>query len=109
MAEMKRHGPDDPQEQRKSGSFALGPKQSDIILDSIADGVFTVDRNWRITSFNRAAERITGIPREEAIGRRCCEVFHASVCESDCVLRRTLESGKPIVNEAVYIVDARGE
>ena len=34
------------------------------ILDSITEGVFTVDSDWRITSFNRAAEKITGIPRE---------------------------------------------
>ena len=33
----------------------------DVILDSIADGVFTVDEDYRITSFNRAAELITGI------------------------------------------------
>jgi len=29
-----------------------------IILDSIADGVFTVDNDWKITSFNRAAEKL---------------------------------------------------
>ena len=57
------------------------------ILDSINDGVFTVDRQWRITSFNRAAERITGVARAEAIGRPCCEVFRASICESACALR----------------------
>ena len=34
---------------------------TEIILDSIADGVFTVDREWRITSFNRAAEEINGV------------------------------------------------
>jgi PAS domain S-box-containing protein len=94
---------------KENAPLALGAGQSDIILDSIADGVFTVDHDWRITSFNRAAEQITGVSRQEAIGQRCCEVFHASVCESSCVLRRTLESGKPIANEAVYIVDARGE
>ena len=44
---------------------------TDIILESISDGVFTVDHEWRITSFNRAAEEITGIPREEAISRFC--------------------------------------
>ena len=32
--------------------------QTEIILDSIADGVFTVDSDWRITSFNRAAETL---------------------------------------------------
>ena len=45
------------------------------LLDSVPDGVFTVDAEWCITSFNRAAEQITGIRRQEALGRRCCEVF----------------------------------
>jgi PAS domain S-box-containing protein len=84
-------------------------KERDIILDSIADGVFTVDEEWRITSFNQAAEEITGIPREEAIGRPCCEVFKASICEGNCALRRTLETGHQIVNKAVYIITAEGE
>ena len=80
----------------------------DIILESISDGVFTVDHEWRVTSFNRAAEEITGIPREEAIGRRCCEVFRASMCETECALRHTMDSGKPIVNKSAFIVDAKG-
>jgi PAS domain S-box-containing protein len=81
----------------------------DIILDSISDGVFTVDSEWCITSFNRAAERITGVPRDAAIGQRCCEVFRASICESECALRSTLETGKTVVNKTVYIVNADGE
>ena len=84
-------------------------KTSNVILDSIADGVFTVDENWRITSFNRAAEQITGIPSEEAMGQPCCEVFRASICEAECALRQTMETGRPIVNRAVYIVNAEGE
>jgi PAS domain S-box-containing protein len=82
---------------------------TDIILDSIADGVFTVDRQWCVTSFNKAAEEITGIPREEAIGQRCCDVFRASICESNCALRETLDTGRQVVNRAVYIVNASGE
>jgi PAS domain S-box-containing protein len=80
----------------------------DPILDSITDGVFTVDPQWCITAFNRAAEQITGVPREQALGRRCCEVFRASICESSCALRHTLETGTPVVSQTVYIVDARG-
>jgi PAS domain S-box-containing protein len=82
---------------------------NDAILDSIADGVFTVDENWRIRSFNRAAEEITGISREEAIGQRCCEVFRASICETSCALRQTRETGKPIVNKVIYIINSDGE
>jgi PAS domain-containing protein len=39
-----------------------------IILDSIADGVFTVDLDFRITSSNRAAEEITGSSGERSCG-----------------------------------------
>jgi PAS domain S-box-containing protein len=84
------------------------PNATDIILDSIADGVFTVDRNWQVTSFNRAAEEITGISREEAIGQQCCDVFRASICESACALRKTLKTGKPIINEIIYIIGPSG-
>ncbi len=83
--------------------------QTEIILDSIADGVFTVDRDWRITSFNRAAEEITGIPKEEALGQRCCDVFHASICETNCAIRESFRTGQPVGNQAVYIIDATGE
>jgi PAS domain S-box-containing protein len=41
-------------------------KEQNVILDSISECVFTVDLDWRITSFNRAAEEITGIQREKA-------------------------------------------
>ncbi len=75
-----------------------------IILDSIAEGVFTVDLNWRIESFNRAAEAITGIAREEAVGCPCYEVFRANVCETGCILRKTIKTQRPIVNMPVYII-----
>ena len=84
-------------------------RDTDIILDSIADGVFTVDLDWRIASFNRAAEEITGIPRDEAVGRICAEVFKATICESACVLRKTMETGEPIVNRDIEIVRSDGE
>ena len=90
-------------------AMTKGHNATDIILNSIADGVFTVDPDWKITSFNRAAEEITGIPAEEAIGQRCCDVFHASICETNCALRETFQSGQPVVNRAIYIVDADGD
>lgn len=73
---------------------------AESILESISDGVFTVDARWRIASFNRAAEKITGIPRWEAIGKTCSDVFRASMCEADCALRHTVKTGKPIINKA---------
>ncbi|MGD9366846.1 MAG: sigma 54-interacting transcriptional regulator [Desulfobacteraceae bacterium] len=81
---------------------------TEAILESISDGVFTVDQQWRITSFNRAAEEITGISRQEAIGRICSEVFRSSMCEAECALRQTMKSGKPIIGQSGYIIGADG-
>ena len=92
----------------KAGYPYLSP-QTGIILNSIADGVFTIDLEWRITFFNRAAEEITGVPASEAIGRPCCEVFRANVCETTCVLKHTLETKKPVVNKSVAILRADGK
>ena len=78
----------------------------DLILDSLQEGVFTVDMDWRITSFNRAAEVITGVPRAQAIGRQCFEVFRADVCETGCILRRTMETRTPLSNMPVHIFRA---
>jgi len=79
-----------------------------IILDSIADGVFTVDRDWNITSFNRAAERITGAPLGKAIGQKCFDVFHANICQTACALRETLKTGKEIIARHVNILNREG-
>jgi PAS domain S-box-containing protein len=84
------------------------PRSAGVILDSVADGVFTVDADWRIQFFNRAAEEITGIPRDEAVGRQCWEVFRASICESACALRETIRTGRPIVNRSIFIVRSDG-
>ncbi|RJP45534.1 MAG: PAS domain S-box protein [Desulfobacteraceae bacterium] len=81
------------------------PEVTRIILESISDGVFTVDHNWKITSFNRAAEKITGIAAEEAIGRHCWEVFRSNMCEHDCALKRTMQKNKPFVSTSAYIVN----
>ncbi len=81
-------------------------EQYQTILDSISDGVYSVDLDWRITYFNRAAEKITGIPKIEAMGRSCFEVFRSNVCESSCVLRETLETARPILNRPIYIIRA---
>lgn len=83
--------------------------QTEIILNSIADGVFTVDPEWRITSFNRAAEKITGIRKKDALGRHCWEVFRASICEKSCALRKTLETGQQVIDQSIFIVSSEGE
>lgn len=77
-----------------------------IILDSIADGVFTVDKEMNITSFNCAAENITGFSRKDAIGLPCYDVLRANVCEERCLLRQTIDTEQPVINFPVYILRA---
>ena len=81
-------------------------KNYQIILESIEEGVFTVNLDWKIMSFNRAAERITGVLRKDAISRYCADVFKANVCKEGCVLRHTIKTGQPISNMPVLITCA---
>ena len=81
----------------------------DVILDSINEGVFTIDLDWRITSFNRAAEKATGVPRREALNRPCREIFQANICQDNCALKQTFETGQPVVNANAFIVNHQGQ
>jgi PAS domain S-box-containing protein len=82
---------------------------TDSILESISDGVFTVDQEWRVSSFNRAAEQITGIPRKDAIGRHCSDVFRASMCETKCALRHTMQTGAAVIGKTTFIINSEGK
>lgn len=83
--------------------------QNKMILDSVADGVFTVDRNWRITSFNLAAEIITGWEREDAVGSFCSDVFHSSICGKNCAIAEALYTGGSVTNRSITIEDIDGK
>ncbi|MDP8208182.1 MAG: sigma 54-interacting transcriptional regulator [Candidatus Electryonea clarkiae] len=79
-----------------------------VILGSIAEGVFTVDKDRRITSFNAAAEKITGVSESDAIGKKCNEVFHSDICETACQLNKTMMTGQEAVDIPVNIVNHAG-
>lgn len=79
------------------------------ILDSLSEGVFTVDTDWKITSFNRAAETITGISREDALGQFCADVLHSSLCENRCPIRQALDGQEPDAPQRCFFVDVDGE
>ena len=93
-----------------SGAFPAepSPDRFEAVIHSISEGVFTVDSQWRITCFNRAAEQITGIRRSEVLGRRCYEVLKSNICKDACAIRYTIETGRPVVNLMVYLTDRQG-
>ncbi len=71
-------------------------KLTKVILDSLGEGLFTVDREFRIRTFNRAAEKILGLKREKVIGDFCKNTFRANRCLQDCPIRKVLETGQNI-------------
>ena len=93
----------------KATADIADPVAKQIILDSVADGVFTVDLDGNITSFNRAAEKITGVSRQEAMGKKCYEVFQADICENECALKQSMECGGEVIDCPVNIKNAQGK
>lgn len=79
------------------------------IMDSVADGVFTVDRDMHVIAFNRAAELMTGVKRADAVGRPCHEIFRTSVCENGCPVREAMKKGKPVTNREVTIKNSEDQ
>ncbi len=98
--------------ERETADNPAGKRRRDdrfeAVVNSISDGVFAVDGEWRITCFNDAAERTLGVSREDALGRPCREVFRSNICDEACALRYTMETGKPIVNLLIHIRDDSG-
>jgi len=80
-----------------------------VILNSIADGVFTTDNEGKITFMNKAAEEITGFSNREAIGHYCFDVFRADICQSRCALKETLKTKKEIINLPATILKKGGQ
>ncbi len=75
------------------------PEQKSIrddILDSIGEGLLTVDKNFKVNFFNRAAELITGYSRDEVLGKFCKYVFKCEMCETKCPIGLILETGNSL-------------
>ena len=84
-------------------SKGLDPRYFPLVLDVLDQGVFTVDGNTCISSFNQAAERITGYAADEVIGVRCAEVFRTDLCDQVCPLRLSIASRRPSRNREIHI------
>ncbi len=81
----------------------------ETILDSIADGVFTIDLDFNITYFNRSAETITGVSRDQALGQKCFDVFRANICQTSCALGETIQTGKKGINIPINLLTSQGD
>lgn len=78
-----------------------------FIMDSVADGIFTVDREWNIIFFSQSAADIVGLQPERAVGRKCWEVFRTEGCRNGdsehCVLRQCIGEDRKIVGRILHV------
>jgi PAS domain S-box-containing protein len=62
---------------------SLEKERSVAILANIADGIVAVDRDGQVVLWNAAAEEITGVPQDEAIGRTTVQVLQRQLESAD--------------------------
>jgi PAS domain S-box-containing protein len=79
------------------------------ILDHFPEGVFMVNTRWQIGYFNRMAEEITGYKREEVLGKFCWDVFRADMCQKDCPMRVSMNTGEVLLDREVEITTKSGQ
>lgn len=90
-------------------TIPLTRSHADTILDSVADGVFTVNKDMVITYFNKAAARITGMSQKKAVGQFCFEVLRSNICETNCPIRFSFRTGKEIIDQHKNILRVDGK
>jgi len=84
------------------------------IVENMHDGIYFVDRERRITYWNKGAERITGYTAGEVVGTSCfnnilvhVDATGRQLCEGSCPLIATMADGTPHETE-VYLHHKRG-
>jgi PAS domain S-box-containing protein len=91
--------------ERKKADIALQAayNEKNIILESIADGFFTVDKNWIVTYWNNVAEKMLATPKNNMLGHHLWETFSGSVgSKSYNKYHEALETGQVIEFEDYY-------
>ncbi|NOZ85808.1 MAG: PAS domain-containing protein [Deltaproteobacteria bacterium] len=94
---------DDPKKNIQGFLKEPSPERFEAVLASITDGVFTIDKDWRITCFNRAASEITGYARDEVMGKQCYKVLQSNICPDACAMRYTMDTGRPVTGLVVQL------
>ena len=71
------------------------------LIDNSTEGIYFLDRARRITYWNRGAERLTGYPADEVVGRCCADglLQHMDpngrlLCNDGCPMEATMRDGR---------------
>ena len=86
----------------------LSPDQYHLVLDSLSEGVCTVDNQWNITSFNLSAQKMTGISAAAALGVSFGEFFQCEFHECKKILSGIMTSGESVRDVSTRLSDQNG-
>ena len=92
----------------RSTELAEVTQRTDLLIDSVEDGVYGVDGQGRVTFVNPAGARLLGARRRALLGADAHELFHSHP-SSDCYLRTILRNGLAItgIDDAYRTADDR--
>jgi two-component system response regulator HydG len=79
------------------------------LLGDLRIGVFTVDVNRKITSFNHAAELLTGYSEKEVVGKYCYQIFKNDLCYGECKYHEAVLAEQKSLSFDVQISDRQNE
>jgi two-component system response regulator HydG len=79
------------------------------LLGSVRDGVFIVDRNWKVIAMNAVAERLTGYALGDWRDRLCRNLFRTDSCGEKCPMFTALEQGAPVLDRRVVLTCKDGQ
>ena len=86
----------------------------EAIYNSIFDGVYIIDRQKKIISFNAGAEELTGYKEADVVGKSCSEFLshedarHNALCDINCVLNEVFEKGITASARRVFLKASTG-
>lgn len=77
---------------------------SDIILNSLTDGVVVISSSRKILYMNRAARKLfSAVEYEKVEGNVCKDILNHSECSLCCLMGMAIKSGKDILNKELTI------
>lgn len=79
------------------------------LLGDLHIGVFTVSSQRKITSFNHAAELLTGYKESEVIGKYCHQVFRNDLCQGECRFHQAVETQQVSLSFDLEFLDRQME
>lgn len=79
------------------------------ILDSMPDGVYVIDKEFKIKFVNKTGYEITKKKPEDVLGNVCTSLCKSERCEIGCPITEVLSTGKNVIDLESTIEDNNGK